>query len=121
MRLAINGMETARFSSRGQARLVALALRLAEGRLLGERRGEPPVLLLDDVLSELDEGRRGLVLEEALRFPQALVTTADPHVVTMGAWKEAHRLRVSQGRVTSESEAEDREAAPAPIPGEGAE
>ena len=102
LRLSINGMETARYSSRGQARLVALALRLAEGRFLEERRGEAPVLLLDDALSELDDHRRGLVLEEARRYPQTLLTTTDPHSLAPEAWEGAHRLHVEQGQVTEE-------------------
>ena len=78
LRLLLGGVEIARHASRGrQARLAALALRLAEGRLLAERRGDPPLLLLDDVLSELDEPRRTLVLEEARAYPQAIVTSAD--------------------------------------------
>ena len=103
IRLRINGIEMARYASRGQARLAALALRLAEGQLLRARRGEAPLLLLDDVLSELDERRRRLVLEETQRYPQALVTTADLGLMAPGDWHVAHQLRVADGRVTVES------------------
>jgi DNA replication and repair protein RecF len=49
------------FGSQGQQRTVALALRLAERRLIEEMVGEPPLVLLDDVLSDLDENRRAQI------------------------------------------------------------
>jgi DNA replication and repair protein RecF len=74
--LMLGGEPAASFASRGQQRTAALALRLAEARLLRERAGEQPILLLDDVLSELDEGRRGSVLE-AIEADQMLITSPD--------------------------------------------
>jgi len=73
----LNGVPAAAFASRGQQRTAALALRLAEARFLLERRGEPPVLLLDDVLSELDESRRAGVLAATSEFEQVLITSVD--------------------------------------------
>jgi DNA replication and repair protein RecF len=102
LRLSVEGVEMARHASRGQARLAALALRLAEGQFITERRGEPPILLLDDVLSELDDHRRDLVLEEARRYPQALVTTTNPSLLPDWCRESAHYFRVSQGQVTRE-------------------
>ena len=77
LRLWEDGVDLSFYVSRGQARAVALALRLAEGRYLQEQRGEEPVLLLDDVLSELDSQRRRRVLEYVLSSQQVLVTTTD--------------------------------------------
>lgn len=74
--LSIGGERAAAFASRGQQRTAALALRMAEARLLRERTGEEPILLLDDVLSELDESRRASVLD-ALQGDQMLITSAD--------------------------------------------
>ena len=51
------------FGSQGEQRLAVLALLLAEAELIAERRGVPPLLLLDDVLSELDERRRRILSE----------------------------------------------------------
>ena len=63
------------FGSQGEQRLAVLALLLAEAELVRERRGFPPLLLLDDVLSELDPDRR-LILAERLRtYGQALITS----------------------------------------------
>ncbi len=105
LRLLLGGVELARHASRGQARLVALALRLAEGRLLAQRRGEPPLLLLDDVLSELDERRRTLVLEEARAYPQVIVTSADERALPANQTAGARRLRVADGAVVEEESA----------------
>jgi DNA replication and repair protein RecF len=75
--MAIGGEPAAAFASRGQQRTAALALRLAEARLLLDRTGERPLLLLDDVLSELDESRRASVLA-AIDADQVLITSPDP-------------------------------------------
>lgn len=75
--MTLGGEPASSFASRGQQRTAALALRLAEARFLFERSGERPILLLDDVLSELDEHRRASVLA-ALEADQALITSPDP-------------------------------------------
>lgn len=73
----LNEVPAAAFASRGQQRTAALALRLAEARFLRDRSGEDPVLLLDDVLSELDESRRAGVLAATSEFEQVLITSVD--------------------------------------------
>ena len=74
-RLSIDGLDARRYASQGEQRSVALAVRLAGHAVVSEVAGEPPVLLLDDVFSELDETRSaGLVA--SLPDGQALVTTA---------------------------------------------
>ena len=65
------------FGSQGQQRSCVLALKLAECRLLEEGVGEPPIVLLDDVMSELDEGRRKYLLSQ-LKGKQVLITCCDP-------------------------------------------
>jgi DNA replication and repair protein RecF len=63
------------FGSQGEQRLTVLALLLAEAELVRDRRGFPPLLLLDDVLSELDPERRRLLAERLRSFGQTLITT----------------------------------------------
>ena len=79
--LALDGMELRSYGSRGEARTAALALRVAEYRLLSERHGEAPVLLVDDFSAELDADRRAYLLSLTAGTPQAIVTgtEAPPH------------------------------------------
>jgi DNA replication and repair protein RecF len=74
---ALNDHPAAGYASRAQQRSIALSLRLAEAELLRRRRGEAPVLLLDDVLSEMDSSRRKAVLTAIRDADQLLITGAD--------------------------------------------
>ena len=65
------------FGSQGEQRLAVLALLLAEAELLAARRGSPPLLLLDDVLSELDPERRRILAARVAATGQALITATD--------------------------------------------
>ena len=58
----IDGRNVRDYGSQGQIRSIAIALRLAQARMFAEKWGESPVIILDDVLSELDEARRGFIL-----------------------------------------------------------
>ena len=69
------GRDLAGFASRGQQRTAILALKLAEVDLLTTRDGRPPLLLLDDVFSELDPARRSHLVRRIASLPQAFVTT----------------------------------------------
>ena len=73
--LAARSRELRRFGSQGEQRIAVLALILAEAELIAERGPAPPLLLLDDVLSELDERRRRALAERIGAGGQALVTT----------------------------------------------
>jgi DNA replication and repair protein RecF len=72
--LTLNKNSVQAYGSRGEARTVSLALRVAEYQLLQEKHGEAPVLLLDDFTAELDTNRRTYLLELAANTPQAIVT-----------------------------------------------
>jgi DNA replication and repair protein RecF len=65
------------FGSQGEQRLAMLALLLAEAELITARRGVPPLLLLDDVLSELDPERRRILARRVAGVGQALITATD--------------------------------------------
>jgi DNA replication and repair protein RecF len=71
----LGGRDAASFASRGQQRTVILALKLAELDLLAALDGRPPLLLLDDVFSELDPARRAHLVRRIAELPQAFVTT----------------------------------------------
>jgi len=74
----LDGHDMRSFGSRGQQRLLVLALRLAEAGPVEAAVGSPPVLLLDDALSELDPDVQGRVLRRAARSGQVFLTTAEP-------------------------------------------
>ena len=71
----MSGRDLSAFASRGQQRTAILALKLAELDLVREHDGRPPLLLLDDVFSELDPARRAHLVRRIADLPQAFVTT----------------------------------------------
>jgi DNA replication and repair protein RecF len=71
------GRDLRSFGSQGEQRLALLALLLAESETIADRTGVPPLLLLDDVLSELDPGRRQILAARVRSAGQALVTATD--------------------------------------------
>lgn len=75
LRFLVAGIDMIVYGSRGQQRTIAIALKLAEVALMRQRTGESPVLLLDDVLSELDQSRSQFLLDEISRAQQVLITT----------------------------------------------
>ena len=77
----INGLPVAQFASQGQTRTAVISLKLAERALLRQGTGETPVLLLDDVLSELDAGRQDFVLNQ-LREGQVFITCCETDRLT---------------------------------------
>lgn len=86
----LDGRPLATFASRGQQRTAILALKLAELDLLTALDGRPPLLLLDDVFSELDPERRAHLVRRIAALPQAFVTTTtlddlDPGLRSVGA------------------------------------
>jgi len=96
-----DGRELRAYGSQGEQRMGLLALLLAERAVLEQERGAPPLLLLDDVMSELDFGRRERLVER-LRVGQALVTTTDVAHVPGADEGDVVRLRVDGGVVTPE-------------------
>ena len=97
--LMINGVDMGIFASRGQARTLALTLRLAEAEFLASARGEGPVVLLDDALSEMDGSRRRRLLEKATQYEQVLITTTDLEQVNDFFGSAANYFYVSNGQV----------------------
>ncbi len=74
---SLDNFPAAGFASRAQQRTIALSLRLAEAQFLRDRRGDPPLLLLDDILSEMDASRRDSVLGSLGDVDQMFVTGTD--------------------------------------------
>ena len=98
------GRELRAYGSQGQQRLALLALLLAERTALANRRQSPPLMLLDDVMSELDGDRRR-ALVDLLRAGggQAVITATDADQVPGADEPDVHRLKVSPGGVVAET------------------
>ena len=94
MEVLIDGVDIAAYASRGQARTAVLAMKLAEARHLANIRTQEPILLLDDVLSELDSARRSRVLTRATQYEQCLVTTTDLESIDESFRRRSHVMRV---------------------------
>jgi DNA replication and repair protein RecF len=77
LKIELNGKDARFYSSQGQQRSLALAMKLSEGEISKELSGEYPVLLLDDVLSELDPSRQKLLLDK-IKNVQTIITVAQP-------------------------------------------
>ena len=80
MEITIDFLSARTFGSQGQKRSVVLALKLAEAELLFRETGERPVILLDDVMSELDSGRQDYLLNH-LTDCQVFITCCEPDAI----------------------------------------
>ena len=98
--VTLDGQPAGAFASRGQARSIALALKLAEAAVVTESAGRKPILALDDVLSELDATRRKLVLDGVCGYDQVLLTTADFGLIDDEYLSSAHTFAVRDGAVS---------------------
>ena len=95
--LTLSGESLQSYASQGQSRTAALSMKLAAFDLLTEEQGEPPLLLLDDVLSELDPLRRRRLIDR-IRGAQALLTCTD--VSDLNGAEPNCILHVGHGTVT---------------------
>lgn len=97
--IRLNGRFARDFASQGQQRTVALSLKLAEMELVRQIRGEYPVLLLDDVLSELDQNRAAQVLAYVANKGQTFLSAVDGHLST----PVGKRFQIRAGMVVQEN------------------
>lgn len=97
LRFLANGHDLRVYGSRGQQRTAALSLKLAEVTAMTEATGTPPLLLLDDVMSELDAVRRSTLLAALDGVEQALLTTTDWDDFTPEFRAQAQLLTIRQG------------------------
>lgn len=99
----LGAMDLRRYGSQGQQRLAVLALKVALAHWVTAVTQEPPILLLDDALSELDATRRARLLEAVASFPQSVLTLTDAAFL-QGA--PATHFTVSSGRIAQSSAVE---------------
>jgi len=98
-----DGRELRVYGSQGEQRLALLALLLAERAVLASERGRMPLMLLDDVMSELDGERRALLAEELSTTGQSVIATTDLAHVPGAAEASVTRLRISPGAILQEA------------------
>ena len=98
MGVTINGKEARNFASQGQQRSAVLSLKLAQLEMAAIETGEAPILMLDDVMSELDPGRRRQLIERIDQV-QTFVTCTD--VSDLAGARQGAIYRVENGRLTS--------------------
>ena len=92
--VTLSGVNLKSYGSQGQTRTAAISLKLAQRELMGREWGEEPVLLLDDVLSELDQGRQDFVLNQIVSG-QVFITCCEPGRFT----KLGKTIEIQQGKV----------------------
>ena len=95
----VNGVNMLTYGSRGQQRTTALAAKLAELAYMRACTEDEPVLLLDDVFSELDVQRRGHLLREVMRHEQVFLTATDLSSFPEEIVGQAHIYEVREGEV----------------------
>ncbi len=89
----INGSDSRKYASQGQQRTIALSLKLSEVELFFKTKEERPILLLDDVLSELDEKRKAILLDHVTGYQTILTCTEYSESV------DAHKINISNGKI----------------------
>jgi DNA replication and repair protein RecF len=99
VRFLLGGRDLAVFGSRGQQRTAILALKLGELDVLARTDGVAPLLLLDDVFSELDPARRGHLVRRIRALPQTFVTTTALEDLDQVLVSESTAWRVVSGRL----------------------
>ena len=102
LQLVRDGRELKAFGSQGEQRIALLALLLAERAVLTEERGAPPLMLLDDVMSELDSARRERLVELLVGGGQAVITTTDLEHVPGAGDDGVLSLAVMSGQLAQE-------------------
>jgi DNA replication and repair protein RecF len=98
-----DGRELRTYGSQGQQRLALLALLLAEREAVGEARGALPLMLLDDVMSELDAERRGRLVDLLRAGGQSVVTTTDVAHVPSAEDADVAKLAIANGSILAEA------------------
>lgn len=107
LRFTIDGVDMTTYASRGQGRTIAVSLKLAEIELMRGETGEEPVLLLDDVMSELDKARRAALSHAILNAKQAIVSATDLSDFTDEFLARAKVLSVSDGQIEAREEVKE--------------
>ena len=97
--MRINDLSVREFGSQGQQRSAALAMKIAQARIIKQQTGDAPVMLLDDVMSELDEKRQELILSNTDGI-QIFITCCDGRIGLLGSDRSLRTFTVEKGRIS---------------------
>ena len=98
--IKFNGQIANGYASRGQSRIITLSMKLSEAELLKELTGYSPILALDDILSELDEDKRKIVLGTLGNYEQVLITSTDAFFLQKINLPKISVYNISNGEIT---------------------
>lgn len=97
LHMEINGKSAKEFGSQGQQRSAVIALKLAEAEIVGQNTGEMPIILLDDILSELDEKRQEYLFRNTVKAQVIITGCVKPRIIN-----NCRCFEVNNGRILSE-------------------
>ena len=100
--ISINGASLKQYGSQGQQRTAILSLKLSELEIIKESSGEYPILLLDDVMSELDSRRREYLIEN-IKNIQTFITCTDKNEFIKEIEKDTSFIKIESGKVVNNS------------------
>jgi DNA replication and repair protein RecF len=98
----VNGANILSYGSRGQQRTAALSAKLAELSFMTASTGDQPILLLDDVFSELDLHRREYLLKQVIQYEQVMLTSTDLDGFPEEIIRRANCFHVTNGQLAAE-------------------
>ena len=99
IKIKINGAYAIEHASRGQARTAVLSLKLAEADYLKKIRQTEPILLMDDLLSELDVNRKKLVMDYISNYEQCIATSAETNLEINLSLSNVNKIIVENGNI----------------------
>ena len=101
IRILINSMNSHAYASRGQSRTAILSMKLAQAKVLMDFYKKEPIILLDDVLSELDIHRSKKILDLATQYTQCIITTSDENLLNDKNISSNQKFKIQDGKMFS--------------------
>ena len=99
--ITLSGFNISDYASRGQIRSIVLALKLAEAKIISELKKSDPIIILDDVMSEMDSERRKLILDLIASYDQVLITVPDIKLLDNFKLDYSKLFSVNKGEVNN--------------------
>ena len=97
--MTLDGASISSYYSRGQSRTFLLSVKLAESELYKKMIGQEPIILLDDIMSELDKFRQSYILDRLMNYEQCIITSAEADIFTENIVSAISRFRVENGTI----------------------